>query len=492
VAAHLLAQGLIAECVEELEVVLRTEGLPDSIYAAAELQIQLSLLAKESFAEARGRALAVLAGSSRSSANVAMTGALITLAVLDWDEGRPTDAIGLATAAAERAERDPEISCTGVPKFLLGWMLTDIGKLDEARELIRASGELRRGLWPALLPVLNSHLLLASGQLEGAAADAAKGLALVQGSHLGLFEPAARSVLAAVAFFQGNQRGAADLMDGVRSGVPRHSLFGLRLNAFPDLQLREASDGFPAAVDGLQEALGERHGDVAVSQGLQLEDPTAAAWLVRGALATGNRAMAERAVRCAIELASDNAGIPSIAAAANHARGVLEADVDLLLDAATNHSRPWARARALEDAGVTVSATGDTAGARPHLEGALARYQELGAEHDVARVRSLLRTMGVRQCHWRRRERPVSGWESLTETERSVSDLVAQGLTNRQAAQQMFLSPHTIDFHLRQIFRKLQIDSRVDLTRMTIERDAGAGAEAQLHSSSDRIRSASA
>jgi DNA-binding CsgD family transcriptional regulator len=36
----------------------------------------------------------------------------------------------------------------------------------------------------------------------------------------------------------------------------------------------------------------------------------------------------------------------------------------------------------------------------------------------------------------------------------------------------MFLSPHTIDFHLRQIFRKLQIDSRVDLTRLTIERDA--------------------
>jgi len=37
----------------------------------------------------------------------------------------------------------------------------------------------------------------------------------------------------------------------------------------------------------------------------------------------------------------------------------------------------------------------------------------------------------------------------------------------------MFLSPHTIDFHLRQIFRKLEIDSRVSLTRLTIERDAG-------------------
>ena len=39
---------------------------------------------------------------------------------------------------------------------------------------------------------------------------------------------------------------------------------------------------------------------------------------------------------------------------------------------------------------------------------------------------------------------------------------MAQGLTNRKAAEQVFLSPHTIDFHLRQIFHKLQIDSRVD------------------------------
>jgi DNA-binding CsgD family transcriptional regulator len=65
------------------------------------------------------------------------------------------------------------------------------------------------------------------------------------------------------------------------------------------------------------------------------------------------------------------------------------------------------------------------------------------------------------------------GWESLTDTERSVADLVAQGLTNRQVAARMFLSPHTIDFHLRQIFRKLDIGSRVDLTRQVVERDSG-------------------
>jgi DNA-binding CsgD family transcriptional regulator len=56
----------------------------------------------------------------------------------------------------------------------------------------------------------------------------------------------------------------------------------------------------------------------------------------------------------------------------------------------------------------------------------------------------------------------------LTETERSVAELVAEGLTNQQVATRMFLSRHTIDFHLRHVFRKLDVDSRVLLARVTL------------------------
>jgi DNA-binding CsgD family transcriptional regulator len=63
------------------------------------------------------------------------------------------------------------------------------------------------------------------------------------------------------------------------------------------------------------------------------------------------------------------------------------------------------------------------------------------------------------------------GWESLTTTERNVTDLVVQGLTNREAADRLFLSPYTVDFHLRSIFRKLDIRSRVDLTRVALLHD---------------------
>jgi DNA-binding CsgD family transcriptional regulator len=63
----------------------------------------------------------------------------------------------------------------------------------------------------------------------------------------------------------------------------------------------------------------------------------------------------------------------------------------------------------------------------------------------------------------------VCCWDSLTNTERRVADLVAEGLTNREIAKRMFLSRHTIDFHLRHIYLKLHINSRVQLARLVIE-----------------------
>ncbi|HEY2704974.1 MAG TPA: LuxR C-terminal-related transcriptional regulator [Candidatus Dormibacteraeota bacterium] len=70
----------------------------------------------------------------------------------------------------------------------------------------------------------------------------------------------------------------------------------------------------------------------------------------------------------------------------------------------------------------------------------------------------------------RRSHHPALGWESLTETERSVAELVSEGRTNREVAASTFLSPHTVGYHLRHIFHKLGVDSRVDLTRLVVQR----------------------
>ena len=64
------------------------------------------------------------------------------------------------------------------------------------------------------------------------------------------------------------------------------------------------------------------------------------------------------------------------------------------------------------------------------------------------------------------RSKPSFGWASLTEAERTLAELVADGMTNRQAAEQLFISHHTVDAHLRHIFHKLGINSRVTLARL--------------------------
>jgi DNA-binding CsgD family transcriptional regulator len=65
-----------------------------------------------------------------------------------------------------------------------------------------------------------------------------------------------------------------------------------------------------------------------------------------------------------------------------------------------------------------------------------------------------------------RRMEPLEG---LTPAERRVADLAAFGLTNREVASDLNLSPHTVDYHLRQIYRKLGITSRVRLARAVVE-----------------------
>lgn len=62
-----------------------------------------------------------------------------------------------------------------------------------------------------------------------------------------------------------------------------------------------------------------------------------------------------------------------------------------------------------------------------------------------------------------RRRRTGAGWESLTERERAVATLAGEALTNWQIARRLCISPHTVNFHLRQVFRKLGIASRVSL-----------------------------
>ncbi|MCX4824980.1 helix-turn-helix transcriptional regulator [Streptomyces sp. NBC_01142] len=70
------------------------------------------------------------------------------------------------------------------------------------------------------------------------------------------------------------------------------------------------------------------------------------------------------------------------------------------------------------------------------------------------------------------RQRPTSGWHSLTRAELRVARLVVTGLSNRAVAEQLVLSPHTVDTHLRHVYAKLSVRSRVQLVRHALQHEA--------------------
>ncbi|EFL38190.1 regulatory protein [Streptomyces griseoflavus Tu4000] len=153
---------------------------------------------------------------------------------------------------------------------------------------------------------------------------------------------------------------------------------------------------------------------------------------------------------------------------AEHAEGVLRDDATALHRAAELHrlaGRPLAAGNALEDAARVDHGMGDRSRAVQLLESALDLYLDCGATRDTARAQKKLRRLGVHHVRRLVAGRPKSGWESLTGAELRVVRAIVDGRTNREAASVLFLSPHTVDSHLRRVFSKLDINSRVELTR---------------------------
>jgi DNA-binding CsgD family transcriptional regulator len=206
--------------------------------------------------------------------------------------------------------------------------------------------------------------------------------------------------------------------------------------------------------------------------GGQMADPEGAVLLVRGALANGDELRAAKLAEATQRLAMITPGHPDMAAAADHARGLVQQCPATLERAAARYSAAVARARALEDAGNTWAEQGNQDNAVALLGQSHVLYERIGSADGMARVRYCLRALGTRLCHWSHEDRPTFGWDSLTDTERRIADLVAHGLSNRQVASRVFLSPHTVAFHLRHVFWKLGISSRVQLARMAAEKAA--------------------
>jgi DNA-binding CsgD family transcriptional regulator len=188
---------------------------------------------------------------------------------------------------------------------------------------------------------------------------------------------------------------------------------------------------------------------------------------VRLAVEVGDRATAiDLAAR--IEVLAREENVTHRRAAALYSRGLIDKDSTQLLQAAELYaiaSLPLPRAQALEAAAVAFLEGDDRTSARAAFVRAFDIYTELDATWDIARLRDRFRPHGIRRGPRGKRTAAGNGWSSLTPTEAKIAALVVQGMSNRQVAAQLFLSPRTVATHVSHILNKLGLRSRIDIAR---------------------------
>jgi DNA-binding CsgD family transcriptional regulator len=204
-----------------------------------------------------------------------------------------------------------------------------------------------------------------------------------------------------------------------------------------------------------------------IELGRRSDAERAAAGAHASAAAVGLRLPTAMAQHAAAVIALD-ADDPAGAAASARAAAALADEVGAPVWAAT--------ARTL--AGRALAQLGERDQAVAELETAAAELQRCGAKRYRDAAERELRQLGH---HIHRRTRPGkadgSGIESLTERELQISRLVVDRKTNREIAAELYLSQKTVETHLRNIFRKLDADSRVDVARILERADCLEQAE---------------
>jgi DNA-binding NarL/FixJ family response regulator len=198
--------------------------------------------------------------------------------------------------------------------------------------------------------------------------------------------------------------------------------------------------------------------------------------LVRARLALGDREGADRAaanargaagaVRLPLAAAWADRAAAAVALDAGDAQGAA-AQASRSVDIATQAGAPMEAAISRTLAGRAVAAAGDRDRAVEHLTDAARDLEAMGALRYRDAAERELRQLG-RRIH--RPSQPTAaegaGVASLTKRELEIAQRIVDRQTNRQIAEQLYLSPKTVETHIRNIFGKLGADSRVEVARI--------------------------
>ncbi len=354
-------------------------------------------------------------------------------------------------------------------------ILAETDRFDEAlatvTEGIRSAQQGRQARAVQLFEANRARQMLQLGYLADAA-TALEGRFSPEEAHLvvSVLDADAVVVLGRVALHTADQR-QTEFTAAVAQGMLKSGVPGVDRHAVWLLALQAQAAGDPAAAHRWLTALGENERLTIFP--LFPVDPADDPQLVRIALGCGDRELAGVVTAAAERRRDINPAAPAVLASTAHARGLLTGDTSLLAEAVMvlqAGRRRLALASALEDLAVAQLRAARRQEAIAALDRALIVYAGCGASWDQARVRRRLRRLGI-QRRLPAERRPARGWAAMTDSELAVARLVADGLTNREVAERLYISPHTVSGHLRHAFEKLGINSRVALTRMVSAHD---------------------
>jgi DNA-binding CsgD family transcriptional regulator len=336
--------------------------------------------------------------------------------------------------------------------------LMDLDRIEEALRVLHEARVVAERSGTARLDNITLHIADCLFQL-GKWDDAQAELETIAGRYNSVLDPLEMCGLLALIAARRDQVGVARRL----------------LGPFADIDLHASTRGFVRRIVMAQCTLAERGGDpsTALSWLLPALDPHVREGLenpyvmlpdlVRLAQATGDFESVTAGVAVAVDEAARGA-TEYAKAIATQCQALADGDPTLLLATIDGYfrgaPRPYDLARALEDAATLHAASGALDTARGCLNEAVEIYTEMNAAWDIRRADARLRALGIRRGSRTPRRRPKAGLDSLTPTERTVADLVAQGRSNPEIAAELFLSRSTVQTHVSHILGKLGLHSR--------------------------------
>ncbi len=378
-----------------------------------------------------------------------------------WFDGRLGEGLQYAVAAAAQRCAGSHELCQLAQYWYVG-LLIKARELEAGRRLLDVI-EMRRDEAGSQRMAATAHnvrgnLLFASGNVDDGVAEIKAGLRIADRCGVRSLRPPSYVVMALGALRRADMKACLHYVEKLADEALL-GYFGQAPGAWVTAQAVEARSGVATAA-GL--VAGIVTNPLLLRQ-LLVSEPAAAPWLVRVCGKLGAQELAQVSVEAASVAYAEHPQFDVIRGSALHATGLLEGDSAKLHEAADLHPDRWCAASAREDLADLLAKRFSERDKTIHvLEAALCTYSAVGATRDASRVVNKLREFGVRRGATRTVECQGLLPHGLTNTEFAVAELVSQGYTNNEVGRQLFISRHTVAFHLKKVFQKMNITSRVE------------------------------